>query len=114
MDLSYNVVASKCAEQLAAYQQCVLKNQSGDWSTICRPQSNALTVCADNSVPHLPLLKKECATQIQTYSACLGSASGDKLSDEQTQERCSGTLRELWGCCERVFSAADGEGKKGL
>ncbi|GHJ86484.1 hypothetical protein NliqN6_2886 [Naganishia liquefaciens] len=111
MDLSYNVVASKCAEQLAAYQQCVLKNQDGDWSNICRKESNDLTVCADNSVPHLPLLKRECYTQIQTYSSCLGSASQDKLSDEQTQERCSGTLSELWNCCERVFAMADSQGK---
>lgn len=66
------------------------------------------------SVPHLPLLKRECYSQIQTYSSCLGSASQDKLSDEQTQERCSAKLSELWGCCERVFAMADGEGKKGV
>ncbi|WWD18810.1 hypothetical protein CI109_103265 [Kwoniella shandongensis] len=101
MDLSYNLVASKCAEQMAKYQECVLKNQAEDWNTICRPEGRALAACADASVPHLSELKNSCAPQISTYRQCLDKHSSQ--SEEAIGEKCGGLMKELWECSERTM-----------
>lgn len=33
--------------QEADHIQCVMKNQDGDWGSICRPEAIAVTKCAD-------------------------------------------------------------------
>ncbi|WVQ73454.1 hypothetical protein IAR50_003026 [Cryptococcus sp. DSM 104548] len=100
MDLSYNVVAANCAEQMAKYQDCVLSNQGGDWNSICRPQGQALAACADNAVPHLAELKASCAEQITTYRQCLDRHGAQ--SDEVIGEKCGGLMKSLWECTEKT------------
>jgi len=40
-------------QQLKTYiSQCVLKNESADWSTICRPEGRAVAACADAKSVH--------------------------------------------------------------
>ncbi|WVR06671.1 hypothetical protein IAU60_003703 [Kwoniella sp. DSM 27419] len=105
MDLSYNLVASKCAEQMAQYQQCVLQNQSGDWNTICRPEGKALAACADASVPHLAELKAACAVPIATYRQCLDKHAAQE--EDVISERCGGLMKELWECSERTMATIE-------
>ncbi|RSH79458.1 uncharacterized protein EHS24_001508 [Apiotrichum porosum] len=92
MDFSFDLVASKCAEQMAKYQQ------NGDWSTICRPEGKALTACADASVPHLADVKRHCANPILNYRACLEANASE--TDEAVREKCSAPLKALWDCTE--------------
>ncbi|ORY24575.1 hypothetical protein BCR39DRAFT_561473 [Naematelia encephala] len=106
MDLSYDLVASKCADQMAKYQQCVLANQAGDWGTICRPEGKALAACADASVPHLAELKTTCAPQIASYRSCLDKHAS--ASEQVIEERCSGLMRDLWQCSERTMAEIEG------
>ncbi|WWC96406.1 hypothetical protein V866_003274 [Kwoniella sp. B9012] len=101
MDLSYNLVASKCAEQMAKYQDCVLRNQAGDWNSICRPEGKALAACADASVPHLAELKNSCSEQIFTYRQCLDKHASQP--DEVIGEKCGGLMKDLWECSERTM-----------
>ncbi|KAL1408054.1 hypothetical protein Q8F55_004851 [Vanrija albida] len=98
MDLSFDLVASKCAEQMAKYQQCVLGNQNADWAYICRPEGKALTECADASVPHLAELKRACANQIATYRGCLETNGAQP--DDVVRERCAKSMKALWECSE--------------
>ncbi|GFZ50498.1 hypothetical protein JCM24511_08255 [Saitozyma sp. JCM 24511] len=105
MDLSYNLVASKCAEQMAKYQECVLANQSGDWSNICRAQGVALTQCADTAVPHLRELKSGCASEIAAYRTCL--ERNERGSDAELGEKCGGLMKTVWECSERVMKAVE-------
>ncbi|EIW67646.1 hypothetical protein TREMEDRAFT_45163 [Tremella mesenterica DSM 1558] len=102
MDLSYDLVASKCAEQMARYQQCVLTNQAGDWGSICRPEGQALTLCADASVPHLAQLKTACAPNIQAYRACLDAHA--KASQTDIEKRCGQLMKDLWKCSEAAMT----------
>jgi len=95
--------------------QCVLKNEHGDWSTICRPQGQALAACADarsvissdhrgstdTSVPHLSELKNACAEPISIYRTCLDKNAS--LSNETVSEVCGGPLKALWECTERTM-----------
>ncbi|WVQ84222.1 hypothetical protein IAT38_006373 [Cryptococcus sp. DSM 104549] len=112
MDLSYNAVAASCADQMAKYQECVLKNSAGDWNTICRPYGQALAACADNAVPHLAELKAACAEPIATYRKCLDKhASQD---EEVIGEKCGPLMKQLWECSERTVAAIEARdgGKK--
>lgn len=109
MDLSYNLVASKCADQMAKYQECVLKNQQGDWGAICRPQGQALTACADANVPHLTELKQACAKPIATYRACLDTHSA--APEEEIEKQCGVLMKELWECSERTIARIEQEAK---
>lgn len=34
--------------QADSMDQCVLKNEHGDWANICRPEGRALAACADD------------------------------------------------------------------
>jgi len=94
----------------------VLKNEQGDWSTICRPQGQALAACADArsvlhhlksryeadiSVPHLSELKNACAEPISIYRTCLDANAS--LSNETVSEVCGGPLKALWECTERTM-----------
>ncbi|WVF69111.1 hypothetical protein IAT40_003885 [Kwoniella sp. CBS 6097] len=113
MDLSYDLVASKCASQMARYQECVLKNQAGDWNTICRPEGKALAACADASVPHLAELKAACATDISNYRQCLDKHASQP--DEVISEQCGGLMKSLWECSERTMAsieAKEGAGRQ--
>ncbi|WRT66736.1 uncharacterized protein IL334_003699 [Kwoniella shivajii] len=105
MDLSYNLVASKCAEQMAKYQECVLRNQAGDWNTICRPEGKALAACADASVPHLSELKNSCAEQIFSYRQCLDKHASQP--EEVISENCAGLMKDLWECSERTMKVIE-------
>ncbi|ODN93488.1 hypothetical protein L198_05353 [Cryptococcus wingfieldii CBS 7118] len=124
MDLSYNVVAANCAEQMAKYQECVLNNQAGDWNSICRPEGQALAACADNaydpctgtglapiaddlpsSVPHLAELKASCSEQITTYRQCLDRHGAQ--SDEVIGEKCGGLMKSLWECTEKTVAGIE-------
>ncbi len=58
-------------------------------------------------IPYLPLLKTQCAGQIQSYSGCLASASAEGIPDSAVQERCGASLKDLWQCCERVMASAE-------
>ncbi|CAK9784789.1 hypothetical protein CC85DRAFT_285264 [Cutaneotrichosporon oleaginosum] len=98
MDFSFDAVASKCAHQMAQYQNCVQANQHGDWGTICREQGRALTKCADESVPYLAEMKRACFTHIEAYRTCLDK-HGSK-SDEVVQAECGGALKKLWDCTD--------------
>lgn len=94
----------------------MLKNEHGDWSTICRPQGQALAACADArsvlfllhhrqgtniSVPHLSELKNACAEPISIYRTCLDKNAS--LSNETVSEVCGGPLKALWECTERTM-----------
>ncbi|ADV25683.1 hypothetical protein I315_04447 [Cryptococcus gattii Ru294] len=105
MDLSYNVVAANCATQMAKYQECVLKNQAGDWNQICRPEGRALAACADASVPHLAELKASCAEQIATYRQCLEKHASQP--DEVISENCGGLMKTLWECTEKTVASIE-------
>ncbi|KAI9634630.1 uncharacterized protein MKK02DRAFT_37510 [Dioszegia hungarica] len=106
MDTSYNLVAEKCAKQMAEYQACVENNQSSDWPTICLPQSRALSLCADTAVPHLAEVKSECAGSIASYRACLDRNASK--SDEEVERACTGLMRGVWECSERVMNEVKG------
>ncbi|KAK1925921.1 hypothetical protein DB88DRAFT_218833 [Papiliotrema laurentii] len=108
MDLSYN---AECASQMARYQECVVKNATGDWSNICRPEGRALAQCADESVPHLAELKSACVDQIEKYRSCLDSNS--LLADEQVAEKCGGLMSDLWKCSERAMAEIEARGATG-
>ncbi|KAK4684268.1 hypothetical protein P7C73_g5919, partial [Tremellales sp. Uapishka_1] len=117
MDLSFDLVASseyddgqrrrsdqwptECADQMAKYQNCVLRNQMGDWANICRPEGQALTRCADASIPHLAQLKDGCRTQIAEYTSCLNTHAS--LPDDELQKTCGGLMTALWECSERTM-----------
>ncbi|WWC62985.1 uncharacterized protein I303_105583 [Kwoniella dejecticola CBS 10117] len=105
MDLSYNLVASKCAEQMAKYQECVLKNQAEDWNTICRPEGKALAACADASVPHLAELKSSCSEQIFAYRQCLDKHAAQE--DDVISQQCGGLMKNLWECSEKTMKAIE-------
>lgn len=62
---------------------------------------------SDCRIPHLPLLKTQCAGQIQAYSGCLATASAEGVPDEAVQARCGSGLKELWECCERVMGGVE-------
>jgi hypothetical protein len=94
----------------------VLKNEHGDWGTICRPQGQALAACADarsvlfpldhrqsthTSVPHLSELKNACAEPISIYRTCLDKNAS--LSNETVSEVCGEPLKALWECTERTM-----------
>ncbi|WVN90784.1 uncharacterized protein L203_106027 [Cryptococcus depauperatus CBS 7841] len=105
MDLSYNVVAEYCTAQMVRYQECVLKNQSGDWNSICRPEGRALAACADAAVPHLAQLKASCAPAIEAYRQCLDKNGAEP--DQIISERCGKLLKLLWECSEKTVAAIE-------
>ncbi|KAG7571027.1 hypothetical protein FFLO_00991 [Filobasidium floriforme] len=108
MDIAYNLVASKCAQQMQAYQECVMKNQDGNWADICRDQSQAVTQCANETIPNLSSLKTTCQSQIETYTRCVDSASRTGLSDKEMEESCRDSMKDLWKCCEGVLGGVAG------
>lgn len=81
--------------------QCVSSNQNADWPKICLPQSRALTLCADTAVPHLARVKSECAGSIASYRACLDRNAS--RSDAEVESACSGFMKGVWECSERVM-----------
>jgi hypothetical protein len=100
----------------------VLKNEHGDWASICRPEGRSLAACADAryvskirccdpkivpiqtdsySVPHLTELKNACADRISSYRTCLDANAS--LSNETLGETCAEPLKALWECTERTM-----------
>lgn len=79
-----------------------MANQNGDWATACRDLGQALTKCADDSVPHLRELKSGCATEIMRYRSCLDK-HGDQ-PDDVVGDKCGDLLKAVWTCSERVMA----------
>lgn len=50
MEGSLDIVADKCSTYLNNYQQCIIKNQSNDWHSVCKSQREDLTKCADDKL----------------------------------------------------------------
>ncbi|BEI88308.1 uncharacterized protein CcaverHIS019_0110260 [Cutaneotrichosporon cavernicola] len=105
MDFSFDAVASKCAHQMAQYQNCVQANVNGDWSAICREQGRALTRCADESVPYLAEMKRACFTHIEAYRTCLDT-HGSK-PDDVIEAECGDKLKKLWECTDKTKNEID-------
>ncbi|ORX37032.1 hypothetical protein BD324DRAFT_422423 [Kockovaella imperatae] len=101
MDASYNLVASKCAKQMAQYQNCVLANQDKAWSEICSKESDALTACAEDKVPQLKALKQTCGEHIKSYAECIKTHG--HASENQVVQECQNVMRDLWKCTEEVM-----------
>lgn len=70
-----------------------------------------MTKCADESVPHLRELKSGCATEIMQYRTCL-DAHGDQ-PDEAVEKACSGLMKAVWTCSERVMANIEQKGDSG-
>ncbi|KAL7420481.1 hypothetical protein Q5752_004431 [Cryptotrichosporon argae] len=100
MDIAYMLVASKCEAQMAAYQNCVMKHQNGDWSSLCAKEGQFLADCAAERTPELAALKQTCRAEISAHQSCLRAYGALPAAD--VQQRCAGLMRALWTCGERA------------
>ncbi|KAI8907002.1 hypothetical protein DFJ77DRAFT_493640 [Powellomyces hirtus] len=94
MEAALDEVAKHCNVQLLFYTQCVEKNPQ-NWEAACKKEKEAVTICAEENVESLRMVKKHCASQIAAYNACL-------QANVANPSACVTALKDLYGCHNAV------------